>query len=86
MDTFYRYLEYPKYVPPGTCRIEWVNNRDALCGISLLYGLYVHENLGGGKGLIHLYCVLHATFGKGVNIAFILCIACKEGDGCPNTM
>ena len=24
MDILYRYLEYLKYVPQGTCRIEWV--------------------------------------------------------------
>ena len=24
MDILYRYLEYPKYVPQGTCRFEWV--------------------------------------------------------------
>ena len=25
MDILYRCLEYPKYVPPGIFRIEWVN-------------------------------------------------------------
>ena len=26
MDSLYRHLENPKYVPQGTCRIEWVND------------------------------------------------------------
>ena len=30
MDTLYRYLEYPKYVPQCICRIEWVKEKNAL--------------------------------------------------------
>ena len=37
MDTFYRYLEYPKYVPQGTCRIEWVKDRQQEAGRALQY-------------------------------------------------
>ena len=39
MDSLYRYLENPKYVPQGTCRIEWVKNCSR--GISIIGDKYI---------------------------------------------
>ena len=49
MDILYRCLEYPKYVPPGIFRIEWVNTLGGtryFCSLDLASGYWhveMHE-------------------------------------------
>ena len=45
MDILYRYLEYPKYVPQGTCRIEWVKYREGGYKMDACWSVVIISNL-----------------------------------------